>query len=138
MTTYAKPLPVPDPDTAPFWEACARHELMGQRCTQCGRFRWPPRALCPACHSWSSEWVKLSGTGVIVSWVRVHHVTLKAFAEDAPYPVIEVEMDGTDRDVKLTSTLIDASPEQLQVGLRVRVAFDDVTPDVTLPKFCPA
>ncbi len=138
MTQYTKPLPVPDADTKPFWDGCNRHELLGQRCVDCGRFRWPPRDLCPACHSWNSEWVALPGTGVVLTHVRVVHVTLASFADDSPYPVIVVTLDGTDGEMGLTSTLIDATPEQLRVGLPVTVVFDDVTPEVTLPKFRPA
>ncbi len=138
MAEYTKPLPVPDLDTQPFWDGCSRHELLGQRCVDCGAFRWPPRGLCPACRSWKSEWVPLAGTGVIDTHVTFVHVTLKSFADDSPYPVIEVMLDGTDGAMGLTSTLIDATAEQLRVGLPVTVVFDDVTPEVTLPKFRPA
>jgi len=62
VAAYPKPLPVPELDTQPFWDACAQHELRAQRCTSCGKFRWPPGPLCAHCRSWDSEWVKLDGT----------------------------------------------------------------------------
>ena len=39
--------------------------------------------------------------------------------------------------VRLVSQVLDLAPEQLRVGLPVEVVFDDVTPEVTLPKFRP-
>jgi hypothetical protein len=37
----------------------------------------------------------------------------------------------------MVSRVLDLDPEQLRVGLPVVVVFDDVTPEVTLPKFRP-
>jgi len=39
--------------------------------------------------------------------------------------------------VRMVSRVLDLDPEQLRVGLPVGVVFDDVTPEVTLPKFRP-
>jgi hypothetical protein len=39
--------------------------------------------------------------------------------------------------VRLVSHVLGLVPEQLRVGLPVEVRFDDVTPEVTLPKFRP-
>lgn len=139
MTTvgYEKPLPAPDVDTQPFWVACKEHELRAQRCSQCGTFRWPPRQLCPHCHSWDHEWVKLGGTGTVYSYVVVHHVTVPAFQGDAPYVIAHITIDGTDERVRIMRNVIDIPWEQVKVGIPVRVVFEDVTPDITLPKFRP-
>ena len=138
MGEYTKPLPVPDAETKPFWDACKAHELRAQRCTQCGKFRWPPIGLCPRCHSWDSEWVALAGTGDVYSFVVMHHVTSPAFAEDAPYVVANITLDGTDGDVRILSNIVDHPYDQVEVGMPVKVVFEDVTPAVTLPKFRPA
>ena len=37
----------------------------------------------------------------------------------------------------MVSRVLDLDSEQLRVGLQVEVVFDDVTPEVTLPKFRP-
>ena len=65
----------------------------------------------------------------------VHHVTNPAFAGDVPYAVAQVTLDGTDEQVRILSNLVDVPPEQVTVGMRVQVVFDDVTAEVTLPKF---
>ena len=137
VTEYLKPLPVPDADTKPFWEACRQHELQGQKCSSCGRFRWSPCSLCPHCRSWEFDWVPLAGTGEVYSFVVVHYVSVPAFADDSPYVVAVVAIDGTDGEMRLTSNIIDCPPEDVRVGMRVTVAFEDVTPEVTLAKFRP-
>ena len=138
VTGYAKPLPAPDADTRPYWEACKAHELRAQRCSSCGTFRWPPRGLCPNCRSWESTWEKLPGTGIVSSYVVVHHVVVPAFADDAPYVLAQVTLDGTDGLVRMTSNVIDCPWEDVRVGMPVTVAFDDVTEEFALPKFRPA
>ncbi len=137
MTEYAKPLPAPNPDTKPFWDACKDHELRAQQCAACSRFRWPPQGVCPSCYSWDFEWAKLGETGTVCSFVVVHYVSVPAFADDIPYVVAQITMDGTDNQVILTSNVIDCPWETVKVGMAVRVVYDDVTPEYTLPKFRP-
>jgi len=135
---YAKPLPAPDLDTQGFWDGCKEHELRAQRCTACGQFRWLPQGICPECHSWDFEWAKLPETGRIASYVVVHHVTVPAFRDEVPYVVAQITMDGTNGRVRLTSNVAGCSWEDVKVGMPVRVFFEDVTPEITLPKFRPA
>lgn len=137
MGEYAKPLPVPDLDTRAFWEACRAHELRAQRCTDCGTFRWPPRPLCPHCRSWAFEWARLEGTGEIYSYVVVQYSAVPVFQQQIPYVVAHITLDGTDGAVRLTSNVAKCLPEEVKVGMRVAVVFEDVTPEVTLPKFRP-
>jgi uncharacterized OB-fold protein len=132
--TPSKPLPVADADGRPFWEACRRHELRAQRCSGCGKFRWPPRGVCPACHSWDFVWLLLPGSGVVDSFVVVHRAP-PAFAADAPYVVAYIELAGTNSQVKLLSNVVDCPWQEVHVGLPVQVVFEDVSPDVSLPKF---
>src|SRR2546428_769385 len=49
MSEYSGPVPVPTPETRPFWEAARRHELWLQRCRACGAYVFYPRAACPRC-----------------------------------------------------------------------------------------
>jgi len=50
------PLPI-DQWTQPFWDACARHELVIPRCAACSTWRWPPTPFCPKCRSQALEWL---------------------------------------------------------------------------------
>jgi len=137
-TEYAKILPVPDPDSRAFWDACKQHQLKAQRCSKCGRFRWPPNSVCPGCFSWDFEWVQLSGRGVVESFVVPHDVRAPGFKDEAPYVVAHIVMDGTDGNVRITSNVIGCSWEDVRVGMPVEVTFEDATEDITLHKFKPA
>jgi uncharacterized OB-fold protein len=137
MKPYDKPLPTADRETQPFWDACHAHELRAQRCTGCGQFRWPPSPLCPHCRSWEFDWAALPGTGWVASYVVVHYSAAPAFAAELPYVVATIALDGTDGVVRLTSNVVGCPPDAVRVGMRVGVVFDDVTSDVTLPKFQP-
>lgn len=64
----------------------------------------------------------------------VHKPWLPAFEADIPYNAVQVEME---EGVRLTGNVVDASNEVLRVGLPVEVVFDEVTPEVTLPRFRP-
>ena len=79
----------------------------------------------------------LKGTGTVYSYVVVHHVTVPAFADDVPYVIAHVTLDGTDDEVRITTNIIDCPWEKVQIGMGVTVVFDDVTPECTLPKFRP-
>lgn len=131
---YAKPLPYGDADTKPFWEYARQHELRMQRCADCGEIRFPPRPMCPRCNSMREEWARMRGTGTIYSWIVVHPPVLPAFAADAPYAVVLVELDD-DPALRLVGQVVDIPPDQLAAGIPVEVVFDDVTPEITLPKW---
>jgi uncharacterized OB-fold protein len=135
---YAKPLPAVDPDSQPFWEGCKAHELRAQRCSGCGRFRWPPQAFCPECYSWEFAWEKLAETGTVNTFVVPHYVSVPAFSIDVPYVIAHVTIDGTDERVRIVSNVIGCPWEEVRVGMPVRVVFEDVTPEMTLPKVKPA
>jgi len=138
VNEHTKPAPVPDRDTQPFWDACQAHELRAQQCTSCGRFRWPPQPFCPSCYSWEYEWRLLSGLGQVESFTVVQHTAVPSFKNDLPYVVALVALDGTDNRVLLTSNVVGCPWEEVTVGMRVEVAFNEVSPEATLPQFRPA
>ncbi|SRR5216683_5057524 len=137
MADYARPLPQPDFDSQEYWAGTRAHELRAQRCPSCGRLRWPPQGFCPRCCSWEFDWTELSHTGTIQSFVVIHQAP-PAFADAAPYAVARVIIDSTDEAVILTGDLIEVPWEEVKVGMRVEAVFDDVTPEVTLPRFRPS
>jgi uncharacterized OB-fold protein len=138
MREYPKPVPVPDLDTQPFWDACQEHELRAQRCTGCGRFRWPPQGFCPHCYAWEHEWRLLSGRGTVKSFSVVHHSAVPSFKDDLPYVVAVIALEGTDDGVNITSNIVGCPWEEVKVGMPVEVVFNDLSADATLPQFRPA
>jgi uncharacterized protein len=136
MSEYAKPLPQPDPITKPYWDSLKAHAMRLQRCGSCGRFVFFPRALCPFCFSDALTWTPVSGRGVVHAFTVPHRHPSPAFQPDLPYVVALVELEEGPR---LMTNLIDVPPDpaQIAVGMPVEVVYDDVTPEVTLPKFRP-
>ena len=132
MTAPAKPLPQISADMAPFFEAARRHELVVQRCTSCGALRFPARAICSRCLAREAEWVSVSGRGTVFSFAIMHQAMHPGFAAEVPYAVVVVELD---EGVRLLSNLVGCPTSEVRIGLPVEVVFDDVTPEVTLPKF---
>ncbi|MBO0856563.1 MAG: OB-fold domain-containing protein, partial [Nocardia sp.] len=89
-----RPLPVPDEQSAPFWNAAADGVLTIPRCARCGEFTMPPDAVCPHCHSTDPalEFVAVDGAGVVRSWTVIRRPFLPGFAEDVPFVLVDVEM----------------------------------------------
>ena len=134
MTAIAKPLPQPGPDMVPFFEAARRHQLVVQRCGGCGVLRFPARAICSRCLSRDATWVPVAGRGTVFSFAVMHQAVHPGFAAEVPYAVVVVQLDEGPR---LLSNVVDCSVGEIRIGMPVDVTFDDVTPDVTLPKFRP-
>ena len=135
MTEYEKPLPTLNEDNRPFWEACRENRLAMQKCGACGHIRYPIQAVCPECLSGQAEWVTLTGRGAVLSRLVFHQVYSKAFANDVPYNVVLVQLDEGPR---MFSNVIGVPNDDVKVGMRLVVAFDPVTPEVTIPRFRPA
>ncbi len=131
---YQKPLPYISELSRPYWNAAKRHELALQRCQECGHHRYPAGDTCPRCLSDRLAWVKASGRGTVYSWVVFHQVYHPAFADDAPYAVAVVELE---EGARLVSNLVNCKAEDIEIGMPVEVVFDDVTEEITLPKFQP-
>jgi len=133
--TYTKPVPAITPEMVPFFEAAKRHQLVVQRCTQCGTHRFPAREICSTCLSRASEWVPVSGAGEVFSYNVMHQVYHPGFADEVPYAVVVIKLT---EGAKMNSNLVGVSPDRIRIGMPVRVIFEDITDDVTLPKFAPA
>jgi len=136
MSWFPPEMPVPavTPDTQPFWDACRRHELAIQRCTGCGAFRHIPTPVCWRCRSFAHEWVAVSGRGTLFTFGVVHRPQLPALASIVPFVVALVALDDAP-GVRLVTNVVDAKPDELRIGMPLEVVFDDVTPEVTVPRF---
>ena len=128
------PVPVPTPETLPFWEGTAAGELRIQHCNDCQKFYFYPRPYCPTCLSEDVEWRTVSGRGTLASY-NINYRPLPMFKSDAPQIIALIELD---EGVRLMSTIVgvDPDPGQLPLGLRVRVGFEP-RGDQQLPVFSP-
>lgn len=130
--SYNDPAAIDDPLLHPFWAHARAHRLTVQCCTACGDLHFPPGPVCPVCLSEEQTWQEVSGKAELVSWTTFHRAYWPSFAEALPYDVCLVKLaEGP----LLLSNFLGATPRDLRMGLPLRVAFDDVSEDVTLPKF---
>ncbi len=88
--------------------------------------------MCAKCGSPQWEWAKSSGKGTVFSWTTVMQPMSPQFADVVPYSPVVIELQ---EGVRMVSWLVDVAPGDIRIGLPVEVVFDDVTPEVTLPKF---
>jgi uncharacterized protein len=130
-----KPLPLPDVDTEPYWQAAREHRFAGQRCTACGTYAFPPVVRCPGCLTSGMEWVTLSGRGTVFSYCVMHLPLVAGFAP--PYLVAEVELEEQP-GLRVTTNILNCPIGNVRIGMAVTVTFEDREGGIRLPQFEPA
>jgi len=132
MPYLPMPPPLPYVESEGFWEGCKRRELVIQRCKDCGAYHHPPIPVCPACQSWNWEWAKVSGRGRVEGFTIVTRAVFPGMP--VPYNVVRVELEEQER-LLILGNLIDCQPNEISVDMRVRVTFEDVSPEITMYYF---
>jgi uncharacterized OB-fold protein len=131
-----RPLPTPTRESQPFWDGMREGRFMLQHCTACGKVRHYPRPVCPHCFSQESTFKEAAQGGAIHAWTVCHHPFNFFFKAAAPYIVALVDMDaGGDVTVRVNAPLRGVSEVDLKIGKRVRLGFESVNKEVTLPFF---
>jgi uncharacterized protein len=134
-------VPRPSTESQAFWDACARHELVMQRCGSCGRFWFPPSNRCQHCWSDDFAWQPLSGRATVHAFTVYHRAYAAELADQLPYVVAVVEVEEGPR---LITNVVGCDPDDVHVGMAVEVTYDDLldagedTPAVSLHAFRPA
>lgn len=131
---YEKPLPPINEVSRFFWENCKKHKLVIQKCNNCGQLQYFPRRICANCWSESLGWILSKGKGTVYSYTVVRRAPLKAFEPDVPFSVALIDLD---EGVTMVSSVIGCKPDDVRIGMPVAVMFEDVTGEVSLPKFAP-
>jgi uncharacterized OB-fold protein len=80
------------------------------------------------------EWVRVSGHGEVFTFCIFHRLYHPAWKVDIPYNVAWIKLD---EGPLLISNIVDCRNEDLHIGMPVQVTFDDITEEITLPKFRP-
>jgi hypothetical protein len=139
---------IPDNDSEwrEYFGLARQHRLAMRACAACGLMRYPPSHACPWCQSLAWAWRDVSGRGTIHSYEIVVHAIQPGFKDWTPYPVVLVELDEqratptADEALRIIGNLVtpDFRPEQedeVAIGKRVRVVFQDVADGLALPQF---
>jgi uncharacterized OB-fold protein len=128
-----KPVPVPTPVTQPFWDATREHRLLLQRCEK-GHVFYYARTHCPECLSNEVEWFEASGRGRLYSYTVARREQSPDFAADVPYIIAAIVLEEGPR---MTSLLVEAEPDNVQIDGQVEVVWDDVNDELSMPYFRP-
>ena len=128
----ARPLPLMEGLTKQFYEWCSRGELRFQRCSGCSTFRHVPRELCAECGSFDWEWARSSGKGTLFSFTLVARALNRVFASAVPYAAAIIELE---EGVRILANVVDCPPDQLRIGMALRVDLERQTDTITLPVF---
>jgi hypothetical protein len=132
MNAATRPDPVETPDTAFFWAAAARGELVALGCGDCGELSHPPRPMCPRCHSTRRVERRLSGRGRVLTWIFPRHPAPIGFAEPPVVALVDLE-----EGIRLVSNLVDVAPDAIAAGLPVAVRFAPTAGGKQVPVFGP-
>jgi uncharacterized OB-fold protein len=131
-----KPRPAPgaDPETEPFWNAVNEGRLLVQRCQLCGIHQLYPRWRCLRCRG-QVEWVEAGGGGTVYSFTVIRQNFSRSFRHLIPYVVALVDLDEGPR---VMSNLVGCDPADVRIGMPVRVRFESVSDEASVPLFEPA
>lgn len=126
-------LPRVTPESEHFWTGGRQGELRFLRCATCGYWIHPPSPVCPIDLGKDLKVEAVSGKGVVHAFTVNHHPWIPGF--DPPYVVAVVELPEQD-GLRLTTNVVNCEPDDVEVGMAVRVVFDE-RDDVWLPLFEP-
>jgi uncharacterized OB-fold protein len=132
---YTGPIPKPTPETRPYWDGTKARRLLVQACDDCGAHYFYPRPLCPRCLSRAVRWIEASGRARLHTFV-INHRAPRAYPVPAPFVIGIVELEEGPR---LMSHIVEVAPDPaaLRCDMPLEVVFEDITAEITLPKFRP-
>ncbi|MQY27678.1 thiolase C-terminal domain-containing protein [Nocardia aurantia] len=114
-----------------FWTSGEDGQLRIQECRSCESLIHPPQPVCRYCHGHDMGVRVVSGTGTLAGFTINHRFPLPGVP--TPFVIAQVALTDDPR-IRLTTNIIDADPEQLELGQRVEVVFEQHE-DVWLPMF---
>jgi uncharacterized OB-fold protein len=78
------------------------------------------------------KWIEVSGRGTVHSWTITHYAFHPGFKGDLPYILVTVDLE---EGVRMNAQMRGITQDDLRVGLPVKVGYDKVKDDLTLPVF---
>jgi acetyl-CoA acetyltransferase/uncharacterized OB-fold protein len=127
------PLPQLTLDNEFFWTSGADGKLRIQHCESCSAYIHPPQPVCRYCRSHALAPAEVSGYATLIGFTVSHRFTHPGLP--SPYVVAHVALEEDPR-VRLITNAIDTPAEDLYLGMRMEVAFEQAE-DVWLPVFRP-
>ena len=122
MAEIEHPKPSANWETRAYWEGCGRHELVLQRCADCGSVQHRPRAICASCLSSELQHFVASGRGRVYTFTVTHQNGVPPFAQAVPYVLAYVDLEEGPR---LMTNIVGCEPADVSIDMDVVVDFQD-------------
>jgi len=94
-----------------------RYNLVGTECLACGARQFPPRRVCPDCHSKEVRSYTFSGQGEVYSYSTVFQAPL-GYEEFVPYTVALIKLK---EGPLVAAQLTDIDNGEAQIGMKVEM-----------------
>jgi uncharacterized OB-fold protein len=127
--------PLVDDENRHFWEGGAEGELRFLCCKACRTFVHPPTSVCPECLGRELSAQAVSGCAVVHTFTVNRHPWIPGF--DPPYVVAIVELPEQE-GLRLTTNVVGCEIDDVEIGMPVRVRFEELEDGAWLPLFEPA
>jgi uncharacterized OB-fold protein len=103
---------------SPFYDHLRTGRLTTTKCRKDGRIAWPPRVVCPECHTSELDWVDLPLDGRIYAFSAVLMGAPLGMESEVPFVVGLVEFDGV--PFRMFGRIVGTPWERCRVGQKVR------------------
>lgn len=129
LMTRPVPAPAVTLENKPFFDAAEQGKFLIKRCTACGEAHWYPRSMCPFCHSDQTVWEESPGEGVVYSF------SILRKSPSGPYALAYVTLaEGPN----VLTNVVDVAPDDLTIGMKVKVKLQPTEGGPPVPVFVPA
>jgi acetyl-CoA acetyltransferase/uncharacterized OB-fold protein len=116
-----------------FWKSGADGKLRILGCESCSALIHPPQPVCRYCGGLALSPTEVSGYATLIGFTVSHRFAVPGMP--SPYVVAQVALEDDPR-VRLTTSAVSCPADELRLGLRMEVVFEQVD-DVWLPQFRP-
>ncbi|WP_395306992.1 OB-fold domain-containing protein [Mycobacterium sp. AMU20-3851] len=126
----ARPVPLPTPTSAPYWDGLRRGEVWIQFSPSLDAYVFYPRVLAPGTLADDLQWRQISGAATLVSFAAAQRPVAPQFADAVPQLLAVVQWQEGPR---LATELVDIDPDELRIGMALTPVFvEHPEADITL------
>ena len=118
----------------PFWQATRERRLIMQWCRPCERVVFYPREICPRCLGSDLDWRDSPGTGTVYAFSVHYRTGSPEMMDRTPYVVALVDLD---EGARMMTNIVGCDPDDVGVGMGVRVTWEHLSDGCHLPLFEP-
>lgn len=118
---------------AAFIDYLDKGELRATQCKKCVQVFFPPRVDCPHCLGSEMDWVKIEGTGNLISFTKVNYGPA-GFESDVPYILGLVDYGDIKAFGRVASNV---QEEALKVGMLMKAMVNKLPDGQIIYEFLP-